>query len=66
MKKWQEKESIVFTGTEWSTLRYGAIDPHSVTLRYRTPWLRPGIAVSLATLAGLLAAALLRRKRKNP
>ncbi|MBQ7303131.1 MAG: SGNH/GDSL hydrolase family protein [Clostridia bacterium] len=34
MKKWQEKESIVFTGTEWSTLRYGAIDPQSVTLRY--------------------------------
>lgn len=34
MKKWQEKESLVFVGTEWSTLRYGAIDPESVTLRY--------------------------------
>lgn len=37
---------------------------HEILLRYRTPWLREGAAISLVTLAGLIAHAVVRRRRR--
>lgn len=39
---------------------------HEVVLRYRTPGLRTGAAVSAVTLAGLLGWALVDRRRRRP